>query len=976
LAIHLLFLLGLFAYSSSRAVGNESPRFETEIVPILEANCVRCHNSEARKAELDLSTPQGLFRGGESGESIVTGDADASLLYEYVHDGSMPPEEDRRLSEKDIETIRHWINARTPFVESVDLEELSAAGEVSNHEIEPLMLLRCAACHGLRQQQGGLDLRTKASMLKGGESGPAIVLGSPAESLLLKRIHAVEMPPRDQLILAGVKPMTIGEIEKMTRWIELGAPEVRVDPDVASSAGDPLVSDDDRQFWSFQPPRDVNVPNVNHSRISNPIDAFVIRRLLLQQLALAEAADKSTLMRRAYFDLTGLPPTAAEVKAYMADDDPQAYRRLIDRLLASPRYGERWGQFWLDAAGYADSEGKRSADPIRPHAYKYRDYVIRSFNNDKPYDRFLLEQIAGDELVDYENAPQMTRELVDNLVATGFLRMAPDGTGSDVVNFVPERLEVIADEIDVFGSTVMGLTLKCARCHSHKYDPIPHRDYYRLVAVFKGAFDEHDWLKPAFVPGQTKVTRPGRVLPFATEEEIVSLNRRNEQIDADIARQRAQLAELAESIRRDHLEEQLSDLPAVLHDDLRTVLFTPVEERNEVQQDLFNKFEKRLWISDEQLKRHERYKRVELEANRLIKSLESEKGDAPQIRALWDRGAPSPTYIYRRGEYTQPTRLVGPGVPSALTDGKTPFVVKSPWSGANKSGRRLALAEWLIEPDHPLTARVMVNRIWKHHFGRGIVKSVDNFGKLGTPPTHPELLDWLARRFVQEGWSIKAMHRRIMTSAVYQQSSHVDEDLQRADPENQWLARMPLRRMDAEQVRDSLLFVSGMLDERPFGRPDSVEVGGDGLITSIGSKSSWRRSVYVRHRRKEMPTILETFDLPQMNPACQHRPTSTVAQQALFLINNSAVRELSIHSARRISQQTSDPYSQVERAYLTALSRLPNDEERAASAQTLAALTELLGDRLESDQVEQAAEQALAVVCHTLINSAAFLYID
>ena len=974
-------LVDLFPHqvlAGESAKATNSPRFETDIAPILRRSCVRCHNADSRKAELDLSTPQGLFRGGESGESLEPGDAAASLLYEYIHDGTMPPEGEGELTKVEIETVRRWIQVGTPFVATVDLEELTAAAEVSNHDIEPLMRLRCTACHGLRQQEGGLDLRTKASMLKGGKSGPAIVLGKPADSLALKRIHAGEMPPNDKLILAGVKPITSAEVTMFARWVELAAPEVQVEPDVASAEGDPLVSDEDRQFWSFQPPQRVSVPNADSNRARNQIDRFVFRRLDEHDLQPAEQASKAVLMRRAYFDLTGLPPTAAEVKEYLADQDPLAYERLVERLLASPRYGERWARFWLDAAGYADSEGKRSADPIRPHAYKYRDYVIRSFNADKPYDRFLLEQLAGDELADYENAETMTPELVDNLVATGFLRMAPDGTGSDVVNFVTERLEVMADEIDVFSSTVLALTMKCARCHSHKYDPIPQRDYYRLVAVFKGALDEHDWLKPAFVPGQTQAKKAGRVLPYATAEELRALSRRNQQIDGDIAKQRTQLVALAKTIRREHVDQQLTkfEIPVALHADLKALFSAPIENRTAAQEDLYRRYKQQLWLTEAALKKHQGFKRAEAEANRLIKSLESEKADQPQIRALWDRGTPSPTYIYRRGDHTQPTRLVGPGVPSVLTDGKSPFKASAPWPGANKTGRRLALAKWVTDPDHPLTARVMVNRIWKHHFGRGIVKSVDNFGRLGTPPTHPDLLDWLARRLVDGGWSLKQIHRLIMSSAVYRQSSRTTKRQLDDDPENRWLARMPLRRLDAEQVRDSLLFVCGMLDERPFGRPDPVDVRADGLVTSIGSKGSWRRSVFVRQRRKEMPTVLETFDLPQMNPACQERPTSIVAQQALFLMNSSAVRELSIHFAREVMAIASDPSTQIRLSYLTALSRFPSDEEQVIAEQSLAELTDRWSQLLKNDQHHQAAEQALSVFCHTLMNSAAFLYID
>ena len=321
------------------------PLFENDIAPILRSHCVKCHNATAMKAELDLGTPQGVFQGSESGAILTLGNAKKSLLFKMIEDGSMPPEDEKPLSKKQVETIRKWIDAGSPFAGKMDPRELLAGAEVNNHDIEPLILLRCAVCHGLRKQEAELDLRTKAGMLKGGKSGPAIVLGKPQESLLLKRIRAGEMPPNKHLILAGVKPMSAGEIDRLARWIELGAPEIAVEADVASSDPDPLVTDKDRQFWSFQPPREINIKNKNISesdRIRNSIDVFVLRKLEAVQLTFSDDADKLSLLRRACFDLTGLPPRSEDVAEFLADDGPQAYERLIDRLLASPRYGERW----------------------------------------------------------------------------------------------------------------------------------------------------------------------------------------------------------------------------------------------------------------------------------------------------------------------------------------------------------------------------------------------------------------------------------------------------------------------------------------------------------------------------------------------------------------------------------------------------------------------------------------------------------
>ena len=510
-----------------------------------------------------------------------------------------------------------------------------------------------------------------------------------------------------------------------------------------------------------------------------------------------------------YFDLIGLPPEPEDVAAFLADDCPDAYRRLVDRVLGSVHYGERWGQYWLDLAGYSDSEGLTHADDVRPHAWRYRDYVIRAFNADKPYDRFLLEQLAGDELADYEHAGEITPELYDNLVATGFLRLAPDGTFAPITAFVPDRLEVIDDEIEVFSSAVLGLTIKCARCHSHKFDPIPQRDYYRLAAVFKGALDEHDWLALRTGGPHQPADAKTCLLPYVPAAETAA------------------------------------------------------------------------W-----------------------QAAGAKPQDQPMIRAVWDRGQPSPTYILRRGNYLARGELVGPGVPAALSDGRTPLAAAPPWPGSNKTGLRLALAWWVTRADHPLTARVMVNRVWKHHFGEGIVRTLDNFGKMGAPPTHPELLDWMAVRFVENGWSVKQLHRLLMNSATYRQSSQVSDIQQQLDPDNAWISRMPLRRMEGEVLHDSLLQIAGRLNPVPYGKPEPLEVKSDGLVTERADEHRrFRRSVYVLKRRTQPLTLLQSFDVASMDPNCIERRESIVAPQALHLNNNALVREL----AGALAERSLDP---------------------------------------------------------------------
>jgi cytochrome c553 len=969
---------------ASAAPQDGPPRYASDVRPILETKCFRCHGGDAAKGELDLSRLPLVLRGGESGAVVVAGMPDDSPLYELVLEGAMPSDKQNPLSPDEIELVRRWIAEGLPL----DVAEAGGgiAEEVTEDHIVPLMLLRCAICHGARKQEGGLDLRSKAAMLKGGKSGAAIVPGNADESLLLRRINAGEMPPRTRLVEASVKPMEPGEVEKLSRWIAAGAPTAptdSVEPSAPNGViegdraeGDRAVGDEDRQFWSFRPPQPVSVPGVHDTqRVGNPIDAFIIQRLESHGLSLAPEAPREILLRRASFDLTGLPPTPEEVEEFLADPDPRAYEAQIDRLLASPRYGERWGRHWLDLAGYSDSEGKREQDLPRKAAYRYRDYVIRALNADKPYDRFLVEQLAGDELADYEHAPEITPEIYDNLVATGFLRMAPDPTWANITCFVPDRLELIADELDVLASSVMGLTLKCARCHSHKFDPIPQRDYYRLAAIFKGAFDEHDWLKPDH-DFLSYGDQGKRQLPHVTTAE----RRAWEQNEADVRQAidglRAALDARAAPLRQRLLDERLAQLPEVLRDDLRKALAIPPVERNEVQRYLAGKFEAQLQIDAAALKQADAaFKQASDETERQIAALEARRQPEPTIRALWDRGEPSPSYVYRRGNYLDAGARVEPGVPAVLTNGRTALAIEPPWPGAKQTGRRLAFARWLTQPDQPLTARVMVNRVWKHHFGAGIVRSLGNFGKTGTGPSHPELLDWLAIEFVRQGWSLKAMHRLMMTSNTYRQSSAVTEGHVKLDPDNRFWSRMPLLRLDAEALRDSLLLVSGSLVVRPFGPPDPVQAQPDGLVT-VGKQDTggWRRSMYVAQYRKQIPTLLEAFDLPLMNPNCIERPTSIVAPQALHLLNDGTIRELAERFAERVRAEVGDDRRrQVERVYLVAFGRRPQGEELRLGLETL---DRLAAEWRKQEAEAEAAKRALASYCHAIVNSAGFMYID
>jgi len=470
-------------------------------------------------------------------------------------------------------------------------------------------------------------------------------------------------------------------------------------------------------------------------------------------------------------------------------------------------------------------------------------------------------------------------------------------------------------------------------------------------------------------------------LPHVTTSERRAWQTRDAKLKQEIDPLRSTLDRKTEALSAKHLEDRLAQVPEVLRGDLRTMLATAPDKRDAVQRYLAEKFEKQLRIDRKELKTLDAsFKKEADETEARISELQRQRQPEPRIQALWDRGDPSPTYMYRRGDPLNPGPLVGPGVPSVLTDGQTLFEVKAPWPGAKKTGRRLAFARWLTKPDHPLTARVAVNRVWKHHFGTGIVKTLGNFGKAGTPPTHPELLDWLAREFVQKEWSLKSMHRLMMTSATYRQSSAVTPDQEKADPANTLLSRMPLARLDAESLYDTLLLVAGRLDETRYGPADAVQARPDGLVTPVGTARGWRRLVYVMQTRKQLATHLENFDFPQMNPNCIERRDSTVALQALHLMNNGMIDQLAADFAKRVRQAIgAAAEDQIQRVYLIALSRSPNEEEKKVGLDALRTLADHWAKHLAKSgkpDTEAAQQKALTTYCHTIVNSAGFIYVD
>ncbi len=867
--------------------------FETQVRPILKANCAGCHSGPSGQSGLDVTAPQSLLKGGKAGPAIQPGASADSLLITRVVARAMPPGKMRKLTDAEIATLRSWID-----------EQPRTAAAVTEKDVVPVFQMRCVVCHGKRKQEGGLDLRTRASILKGGKSGPAIVPGKPSESLLLKRVNAGEMPPPKLFAEVAVRQPSSQEVEAIERWIAGGArPAPPADPAEAAKA-EALVTDKDRAFWSFQPPKPQPVPSVRTSRlVRNSIDAFLLAKLESKGKSFSPEAGKRVLLRRLYLDVVGFPPTPEEAEAFLNDPAKDAYEKVVDRLLESRHYGERWGKFWLDAAGYSDSEGIIDEDRLRPNAWRYRDAVIRAFNADKPYDRFLTEQLAGDELIDYRNVSEVTQEIVDTIAATAFLRLAPDGTYSPANGSVAERMNVIADEVEVFGSSVLGLTVNCARCHNHKYDPIPQRDYYRLSAVLHTSFDPYDWVKPT-----------ERNLDVALPSERREAEAHNGPLEREIKRLEAEIeVKLKEKAEVDGLRKQVADLK---------------------------------------------------------KNLKPK----PEIRALYDMGGTSsPSYLLRRGDAQLIGDEVEPGVPSVLRIGLQPYSIQPPRS--DTSGRRLALAKWLTQPTHPLTARVMVNRVWMHHFGKGIVSSPANFGRTGTAPTHPELLDWLALDFVQNGWRVKRLHRLILTSSAYRQQSgpSVEDGL---------LEQHSVRRMDAEQLRDSILRVTGRLDMRQFGPPVPVETKPGGEVVGKGEKTGFRRSIYLLQRRTTPETQLEAFDLPPMSPNCIERASSNVATQALQLTNSETIRSHARYLAARLIDRHGEQVSAaIEELYARAYTRRPAPAEVERAIATFKTLERqwssyLEGEHDDAPRAATARWYALGDICHTILSSAEFAYVD
>jgi hypothetical protein len=781
-----------------------------------------------------------------------------------------------------------------------------------------------------------------------------------------------------------VTPPTAEQIEVVRQWIETGADSNASQTASASrpeQEGKSEVTEQDRQVWAFRKPLKSPAPKPKNSRrVRTPIDAFVLAKLEQKGLTFSPDASKVSLMRRAYLDLLGLPPTPEEVHTFLADNKPDAYDRLIDRLLASPAYGERWARHWLDIAGYTEAAHNDTDLPLYQDYYvydgiwRYRDYVVNALNQDKPYDRFLTEQIAGDELVDWRSAPKYDSEIINNLVATGFLRGVLDITSFSPPPQLPlEYNNVLSRVVDNLAAGILGLTVGCARCHDHKYDPISQTDYYRMQAIFAAAYNPQDW----------KIQKD-RYLPDVSTKDQEEIAKHNAEIDRPLGELTKQLAELRRPHEQRLFETKLAIVPELLRGDVRTAIETPADKRDLVQKYLFKKYGALLKLSDDELNKalSEKEQAASKKLEEQIAALKGWRRSFGRIQALWDVGKPPSIHLLRRGNIESPGKEIEPGFLAVLCPPGKSDALRPPDTQGSSSGRRLALARWLTSRDNPLTARVFLNQVWQHHFGKGIVATPENFGRKGTPPTHPELLDWLAVDFMEHGWKIKRLHKLIMTSTVYRQSA--DEGNPSAvalDPGNDLLWRMNLRRLEAEAVRDSVLAVSGKLDRTIGGPPGLVDWTPDGLLTvsdkGPSPSSKWRRSLYVLARRNYPLTFLEVFDFPTLALNCTRRSNSATPLQSLTFLNSEFVMEQAEYFASRVNQLAGNDAplgKRIEEAFLLALARKPTATEMKNCEEHLKKQTELYRELKSPNEV--ASQQALTSMCQMLLSTNEFLYVD
>ncbi len=900
--------------------------------------------------------------------------------------------------------------ANSPAAASPAYTPNVAPGAALHYEkdIRPLLKTHCFHCHGEeRELKGGLDLRLRRLMVAGGKSGPALAPGSRDGSHLFELISTGEMPPEDS------QALTPEEIALIGKWIDAGAPTARPEPEDLGNGG-LLITEEERSHWSFRPIQRPAIPIITASPAGpsgekgeskenpdtatnsaaspaaapasfNPIDAFLLAKLQEKGLGYSPRADKITLIRRAYFDLTGLPPSPEDVRDFLADESPMAWERLIDRLLASPHYGERWGRHWLDVAGYADSEGYNDKDADRPDAWAYRDYVIRALNADMPWDRFIVEQLAGDELAGATaaGAQALTKDpaKLDLLTATGFLRMAPDGTGSSPADLEDAKNQVITETVKIVSSSLLGMTIGCAECHYHRFDPIPQEDFYRLRAVFAPVYDTEFWRKPS--------ARRLSLISDADAKTSAEIEAEAKKVDAEYIAEMMRVVGII-------FERELERVPEDKREFARTAYETDAKERTPEQVKFLTEEYPAVNVQRTTLHlflaNYEDGDELKKDYEALLKKAQGIRAKKPQpdyVRiATEDTGKIPVTHVFYRGDHTSPEEAAVPPGGLTVLSQLRPNTFPENDPTLPTTGRRLAYARYLTSGHHPLTARVLVNRFWLLHFGKGLVNTPGDFGAQGERPSHPELLDYLASSFMDGGWRLKPLQRLIMTSQAYQQSSRRHDRGDAIDADARLLWRMPVRRLEAETVRDAVLAVSGTLNDQPYGAPVPVSANDDGLFEVAGGKPSadlheLRRSVYVEMKRTEPVSLLEVFDAPRMEPNCERRQSSTVTTQALSMMNGDFVLEQSRHFAQRVLDESGAGAGAAllaRTAWRLAYGAPPSADQEVELTLYLAEQTQLYkyspppaekGQKLQEPQ-----QLALATLCQVLLGANQFLYVD
>jgi hypothetical protein len=769
-------------------------------------------------------------------------------------------------------------------------------------KVRPVLVQHCHKCHGPMKQWAGLRLDSRDAILKGGDNGAAVVPEKPDASLLIRAVRHVD----DKLKMPENGKLAESQIAALVRWIERGA----VYP-ASSNIG---VRERDSIHWAFQPIAKPSIPAVKNSAWpQSPIDHFILTQLEREQITPAERADKRTLIRRVTFDLTGLPPAHAEIENFLSDEQPDAFAKVVDRLLESPAYGEHWGRHWLDVARYADSNGL-DENIAHGNAWRYRDYVVTSINQDKPFDRFIVEQLAGDQLP-FDSETQQHAQLI----ATGFLSIGPKVLAE--VDQPKMRMDIVDEQIDAVGRVFLGLTLGCARCHDHKFDPVSTADYYGLAGIFKST---------RTMDSYTKVAKwHEHLLPSAAASALQTA------FDADVtARKKAIEAFVASADKR-------------AREGLATDATVP---------------EKLETLYPEAVKAELAKLREQLAA------LEKAGPDLPATMGVTDDEVVD-VAIHLRGDTQKLGDLVPRHTPPVITG---PFVDKFL---PNQSGRN-QLAQWLVDPKHPLTARVFVNRVWRWRFGKGLVHTTDNFGLLGAAPSHPELLDWLAERFIAEGWSLKSLHRLMLLSSTYQQASVPHPLTLEHDPENRLLGWFRRRRLAAEEVRDALLAVSGQLDLMLYGSELKVKNRGylfDHTSIDLTDYRSNRRSLYLPVIRNHVFDFFQLLDFPDPAIPTGDRASSTVAPQALLMMNSDFVMQAADKLAEQLLAEPGTASQRLATLVRTTHGREPSSDELHSHAQFIARVEQFLATS-EPDPA-QSTRQAWAALCHTLLATNEFIYV-